>query len=119
MSRSQAALPNVEHMEVAREAVNTPATETAGMQPVQPLGCPFHCSKSALSAKNNIADRQAVLPAQDQDLPGRVVSQRLRHRESPSREAAVPEPLAILINTRSMTGGVELRKKAMTLTRHP
>src|SRR5438874_7740707 len=118
MYRSQAALPDVEHMDVEREAVNTPAMKTAGMQPVQPLGCPFHGSKSALSGKNNIAERRAVLPAQDQDLPGRVVSQRLSNRESPSREAAMPEPLTILINTCSMTGCIELHKKALALARH-
>src|SRR2546422_9564071 len=112
MYRSQAALPDVEHLEVAREAVNTPAMKTAGMQPVQPFGCPFHGSKSALSGKNNIAERQAVLPAQDQDLPGRVVSQRLRNRESPSREAAMPEPLTILIKPAAMTRFVGALKKA-------
>jgi len=83
-------LPNSENVEVVREDANTPTIQAARMQPVQPLGCPFHSSKSALSGKNNIAERRAVLPAQDQDLPGRVVSQRLDNRESPSGEAAAP-----------------------------
>ena len=67
---------------------------------------PTGAEADALSGKNNIAERRAVLPAQDQDLPGRVVSQRLRNRESPSREAAMPEPLTILINTCSVATGV-------------
>src|SRR5437879_6577235 len=60
---------------------------------------PFNGQKSVLSRKNHITERRAVLPAQDQNLPGRMVSQRLRDCESPSRKAAAPELQTILMNT--------------------
>jgi len=65
MCRGQIPLANAEGMEVARETVNPPAIETTGMQPMQPLGCPFHNSMDILPGENDIAEGPTVLPTQD------------------------------------------------------
>ena len=102
----QPALLSAEDMQVAREAVFTPTLEATRVQPVQPLGCPFHCPKGGLPSQNDFAHGRALFTTQDQDLPGRMVGQRLRDGETPLREAETPELLTILINTCSVATGV-------------
>jgi len=65
MYRGQTPHANAENMEVAPEGVNAPAIEATCMQPMQPLGCPFHRSMRILPGESDIAEGSTVLPTQD------------------------------------------------------
>src|SRR6266581_6370918 len=88
--RGQIPPANAKNMQVALEGVNTPAIEATCMQPVQPLGCSFHPLMDILPGKNDVPEGPTVLPTQNQDLPDRVVSERLSNREAPSGKATAP-----------------------------
>src|SRR5213080_3806112 len=115
----QVPFPDAQSMEMPLVAVESASTKPARMQFEKPLCGALYRSTGIFTRNQKIAQCPAAFPTQEQGLPLRVISNRLRDSEVPGRKSPAPQFLAVSEDGCPMISRVVFGQDAMLLDRRP